>query len=406
MKEFYEFDEERHKSKSSMRGYIVIALIFLLLGGVLMYAAAPYLPNIGRDIAAAPNPSSNPTEPPQDGTEPNSSVPALGYQGDLFITADNPVVDIAAQVGPAVVGITTTTEVVVPDFFFNQRTVEREGYGSGIIISEAGHIVTNYHVVQNARNLFVILQGGTKLEAVFIGGDPESDIAVIQVDHPDLTVAKLGNSDLVRQGELAIAIGNPLGHNLAGTVTAGIISAVDRTLQIDRRTLKLLQTDAAINQGNSGGPLVNSRGEVIGMNTVKLAGAVVEGLGFAIPSNVFIPIVQQIIETGNVERPAQPWVGIIQPAEIDADRGREFDLPVGILVRDVYPGSPAEEAGILPGDVLLAFDGVEPLTMAALRETIEKKQVGDVVSVKVWRNGNDFVLRIKLADMAEIQQQP
>lgn len=406
MKEFYEFDEERYKSKGSVRGYVVIALIFLFIGGVLMYAAAPYLPNFVRNIAAAPSPSPNPTDSPQDGTEPNSAVPALGYKGDLFITGDNPVVDIAAKVGPAVVGIATTTEVVVQDFFFNPRTVEREGYGSGIIISEAGHIVTNYHVVQNARNLFVVLQGGDKLEAVFIGGDPESDIAVIQVDRPGLTIAKLGDSDLVRQGELAIAIGNPLGHNLAGTVTAGIISAVDRTLQIDRRTLKLLQTDAAINQGNSGGPLVNSRGEVIGMNTAKLAGTVIEGLGFAIPSNVFIPIVQQIIETGSVDRPARPWVGIIQPAEIDADRGRELNLPIGILIRDVFPGSPAEEAGILPGDVLLAFDGVEPLSMDALREAMDKKQVGDVVSVKVWRNGNDFVLRVKLADMAEIQQQP
>ncbi len=403
MREFYEFDEEHYQKKSHIKVYIAIALAFLMLGVVLMYAISPYLLDQSRNAAGNPDPAEEPKIAAEEEEPIKEALPTLGFKGDIFITGDNPIVEIAEQVGPAIVGITSTTEVVVPDFFANQRTVEREGYGSGIIISDKGHIVTNFHVVQNAKNLFVILQGGEKVEAILIGTDPQSDVAVIKIDHPGLTVAKLGDSDKVRQGELAIAIGNPLGHNLAGTVTAGIISAVDRTLQIDRRTLKLLQTDAAINQGNSGGALVNNRGEVIGMNTAKLGGNVVEGLGFAIPSNVFVPIAQQLIQTGRVEGPERPWLGVIQPVEITEEISKEYELPVGILVRDVYPGSPASEAGIKPGDVIIAFDAEQPITMTSLKEAIEKRKVGDVISIKLWRDGTEFVLKVKLADMAYIE---
>jgi len=405
VREFYEFDEERYQKKGNVWMFIAIALVFTLLGGILMYAVFPYLTN--PDDKLADNTGSIRAESDETTNSDASPLPVVGYQGDLFIEGENPVVQIAEKVGPAVVGITTTVEVLVPDFFFNQRTQEYEGTGSGIVISDKGHIVTNYHVVEGAKKLFVILQGGEKIEAELIGADPQSDVAVIKVDRTDLTVAKLGNSDEVRQGEFAVAIGNPLGHELAGTVNFGVISAVDRTLQLDGKTLKLLQTDAAINEGNSGGALVNMKGEVIGMNTIKLVGSRVEGLGFAIPSNVFIPIAQELIKKGKVEVPEQPWIGVVNPLEITEEISKEYNYPVGILVREVYPESPADISGILPGDVITAFEGVETPTMAILKENIGKHKVGDIVEVTIYRASNkkEFTLKLKLADMSKIDIQ-
>ena len=189
-------------------------------------------------------------------------------------------VDIAEKVSPAVVGITNKSIVTYRDWFFGEYYMqEQEGYGSGIIISEEGHIVTNAHVVQGAKEIFVVFQGEKQVQAQLIGMDANSDVAVVKVDKKDVedaeakfAVARLGDSDKVRPGELAIAIGNPLGHDLAGTITVGVISAVNRTLVVDQKPLKLIQTDAAINKGNSGGALVNSNGEVIGMNTLRAAG--------------------------------------------------------------------------------------------------------------------------------------
>ena len=209
-------------------------------------------------------------------------------QGDLpIITSDNPVVEISEKVGPAVVGITSRSVIKQRSPFFGQIYEEElEGYGSGIIISEEGYIVTNNHVIENADELVVILKGGKEVQATLVGQDSVTDVAVIKINEPDLTVAKIGDSDQVRQGELAIAIGNPLGHTLAGTVTVGVVSAVNRQITYGNNQFTMIQTDAAINPGNSGGALVNSKGEVIGMNTLK---SKAEGLGFAIPSNVFMP---------------------------------------------------------------------------------------------------------------------
>lgn len=402
MKEFYEFDEEGHQRKSNFKVYIVIALVFTLLGATIAYAISPYLMNQEK-LVSQPNETPG-TEQTQNAAANDSTLPALGYAGDLFISKDNPVVDISAKVEPAVVGITSTTEVVVPDAFSNQQsTQEVQGSGSGIIISEEGYILTNNHVIENTKQLFVILYGGEKVEAKLVGTDPQSDVAVIKIDRTNLTVAKLGDSDKVRKGEFAVAIGNPLGQELAGTINFGVISAVDRTLQMDGKELKLLQTDAAINQGNSGGALVNMQGEVIGMNTVKLAGELVEGLGFAIPSNVFKPIAQELIKNGSIKQPEKPWLGVITEVITD-QKSKDSGYPVGILIRDVYPESPAAVGGIKPGDVIIGFDGKEATTMETLKAGIETHKVGDVVDVKLWRDGSDFTLKIKLADMNAIKQ--
>jgi serine protease Do len=285
----------------------------------------------------------------------------------------------------------------VPDFFFydRSRTQDVEGYGSGIIISKEGHVLTNHHVIAGAKQLFVILFDGEKVEAELIGSDPQSDIAVLKIDHPDLTVAKIGDSDKVRKGDFAIAIGNPLGHELAGTVNFGVISAVNRKLQLDGRTMELIQTDAAINRGNSGGALVNMDGEVIGMNTVKFGGELVEGLGFAIPSNVFKPLAQEIIETGKVTYPQKPWLGVYI-REITAAFSRESGYPVGIQVIDIETNSPAAEAGVKPGDIIIGMNEKTLKTIEELQSTLESHEVGEVVDLKLWREGDEFALKVKL----------
>ena len=409
MKEFNEFDEERYQRRNSIKNYIIVALIFALIGGLAVYAVSPYL--MGQNGAKADQTAQGGNQPEEaeiTNTAANAdkdALPAIGSTKELLIDQDNPVVDIAAKVEKAVVGITSKSEVIVPNFFSNsQMTQDVEGYGSGVIISEDGYIVTNNHVVEGAKELYVILSGAEEpVKAKLVGRDPQSDVAVVKIDKPNLTVAKLGDSGKVKKGEFAIAIGNPLGHELAGTVNFGVISAVDRALQMEGKEMKLLQTDAAINQGNSGGALVNMNGEVIGMNTVKLGGESVEGLGFAIPSNVFKPIAQEIIKYGKVNYPEKPWLGV-QINEITEGISKEYGYPVGILIVNVVENGPAAVAGIQPGDVITGFDNKDIKTYDELKATLEKYKVGDVVNVNLWRNGSDFVLKVKLGDMNEYEQ--
>jgi serine protease Do len=406
MNEFYEFNEQNQQSRSHIWKYVAISLIFTLLGAMLMYYIIPYLNVNGTDILM-----DNQNEGQQD-LEGQTSV-SLGdsllqsqTENDIKIDPNNPVVDIAEKVGPAVVGITNKSVVIYQDFFWgNQIEREQEGYGSGIIISKDGYIVTNSHVVSGAKELYVILQGGKKVKAELVGSDPRSDVAVVKIDHPDLVVAKLGDSDKIKQGELAVAIGNPLGHELAGTVTVGYISAVNRKLQVQDKILHLIQTDAAINPGNSGGALVNVKGEVIGMNTVKITqstGYGAEGLGFAIPSNDFKKIVEEIVKYGEVER---PWLGI-RGGDMTAQLGKELGYPEnapddGVFVSEVYIDGPAGKAGLLPRDIIIEFDDKKIQKFEQVVDIISQHKVGDIVNIKVWRNQKIILLSVKLEKLSE-----
>ncbi len=401
MKEFYEFDEERYQKKSRVKGYIAIALIFTLIGGLLFYALSPYIigrnSSAGNEDAGQITKSPNPNDQNAASTDTNNDNSfTIGSREDFFIDRDNPVADIAAKLEKAVVGITNKSEVVVPDmFFYRQQVQEVEGYGSGIIISGEGHVLTNHHVVEGAKELFVIMSDGEIIKAELIGSDAQSDIAVLKIESDNLTVAKIGDSDMMRKGDFAIAIGNPLGHELAGTVNFGVISAPNRSLELDGKTMQLIQTDAAINNGNSGGALVNMNGEVIGMNTVKFGGGTVEGLGFAIPSNVFKPIAQEIIETGKVSYPQKPWLGVYI-GEITVEASQEYGYPQGVIITDVERDSPAAKAGMKPADVIIGMDGQELKTIDELRKILESHEVDDVVDIDLWRNGDEFTLKVKL----------
>lgn len=318
---------------------------------------------------------------------------ALGLQGESA-SGQEPmsIVDIARQVGPAVVGITATGESSSGMFLIPQQT---QSSGSGIIISSDGYIVTNNHVVEGASSLKVTLNTMEEYDAKLVGTDPQTDLAVIKIEATGLTAAVLGNSSDVEVGELAIAIGNPLGQELAGTVTTGIISATNRQVTVDDVEYTLLQTDAAINEGNSGGALVNAYGEVIGINSVKMASTGVEGLGFAIPSDIAKPVISDLIEYGYVT--GRPVIGITG-RNITEEMSRYYDLPVGVYIQSITEFSAAEKAGLRPGDVIIQCDGQTIETVDELNEIRDQHQVGDTLGLTVVRDGQRMDVSVTLQE--------
>lgn len=298
---------------------------------------------------------------------------------------ENPVVAVAQIAGPSVVGVSVT---YYEQIIFGQLA-EGESEGSGIIYSEDGYIITNYHVIEDAVNsssaaVKITLSDETEYQAEIVGTDEVTDLALLKIDPEEkLTPATFGDSSNIQVGELAVAIGNPLGQEFAGSVTVGYISALNRDITTDGRTYNVIQTDAAINPGNSGGALVNSKGEVIGINTIKISDDSVEGLGFAIPSNDALKIIEELKVTGKIIR---PYVGIygIDLDEATATRNR---LVEGIYVYQVQDGSPAQEAGLQNGDIIVEFDGQEVKTTQELNDIKNKKEIGDSVHIKVYRAG-------------------
>ena len=310
------------------------------------------------------------------------------------------VVDIAKKMGPSIVGIRMTVSSPQSRFSGGQSSAE----GSGIIISKDGYIMTNYHVVEYADSgntassntaLEVFLPDKRQVKAKFIGGDKKNDLAVIKIDLDNLPVAELGDSSKLEVGEPLIAIGNPLGMDFAGSVTTGVVSALNRTVEMEDKTLNTIQTDAAINPGNSGGALVNSSGQVIGINTVKISEAGVEGLGFAIPINDAKPIVDQLIMFGYIK--GRPLIGI-SGQEITEVISKQYNLPVGIYVMTVSPNSGAYNAGIKTGDTIISLAGKDVKTMADMDNIKKDYKAGDTVDAVVVRNGNKLNLKLTFSE--------
>lgn len=319
-------------------------------------------------------------------------------------------IKIYNDVGPSVVNITTIT--VSYDFFLNP--IPEKGTGSGFVIDRKGHIVTNYHVVENAKRLEVTLYDGTKYQAQVIGVDPGNDLAVIKIKAPEekLRPVVLGDSSGLRVGQKVLAIGNPFG--LERTLTVGIISSLGRTMKaINGRLMRgIIQTDAAINPGNSGGPLLDSSGRVIGVNTAIFSpvGANI-GIGFAVPVNTVKKVVTQLIEKGYVSR---PWLGILGQ-DITAEMAKVLKLPSeGILIARVIEGGPAQKAGlrggkeivalgnleiIFGGDLIVGINGKAVKTMDELSEIIESSQPGQVVKIVYYRKKERKTLEIRLSEM-------
>ncbi len=315
----------------------------------------------------------------------------------------SPVTQIAKKTGPSIVGIRTTISTPISQFF-NTGAEAAQAEGSGIVINRNGYIMTNYHVVQYAdpRNvnrqkvtMEVFLPDKRQAKAKFIGGDQLNDLAVVKIDLRNLPVADLGDSTKLNVGDLAVAIGNPLGLEFAGSVTSGVISALNRTVSVEDRTLDLIQTDAAINPGNSGGALVNSEGKVIGINTIKISVSGVEGLGFAIPINTAKPIVNQLIKYGYVK--GRPLIGI-SGQEITEPLSRYYNLPVGIFIIAVTPGSGADKAGIRKKDIMISLAGKKVTNMQDVNRIKKGYKAGDTVDTKVVRGKNKLTLKLTFSE--------
>lgn len=316
--------------------------------------------------------------------------------GDAQMRTFESIPDVVDAVRPAVVGIVNYQNIV------GYSEPVAAGSGSGFVVTEDGYIITNAHVVSGAVKLEVLFEDGTSMEAELVGKDIPSDIALLKIEKEGLTVLPMGNSDYLRQGEYVLAIGNPLdSYQLYGTVTFGIISAMEREINIDGYVNTYLQTDAAINLGNSGGPLVNLKGQVVGMNTAKsvVAGydengnaVAAEGIGFALPINKVIDIVNTIIIYGSVERPG---IGI-QVNTLEEASARVNGLVPGVYVVSITAGGPGEQAGLQAGDVIVAYNGEAVTDHNVLVSYCQSCSVGDSLNLTVYRNGQylDVVLVI------------
>ena len=312
---------------------------------------------------------------------------------------NTPAVRVARTVGPAVVGI--TNKAIARDFF--DRTFETSGVGSGVVFRNDGYIITNNHVIAGAKEIIVSLSDGNTVNGTLIGTDEMTDIAVVKVEAKDLPVAELGDSDEVVVGEPAIAIGNPMGLEFQGSVTVGVISALNRTLDLNDRRVKLLQTDAAISPGNSGGALVNADGEVIGINSAKLATTGVEGMGFAIPINTVKTIVNELMDKGYV---ARPYLGVtIFDKPTAARYGYQLSIEKGVYVFQVGLDSPAGRAGFQRGDIILAIDGKEVNSVTDVRNEVAAHKVGDKVKVLCDRDGREETVEVVLEEMPQPSNQ-
>ncbi|MDI6868404.1 MAG: trypsin-like peptidase domain-containing protein [Coprothermobacterota bacterium] len=333
---------------------------------------------------------------------PWTQQPTQEPQGYTEATQDA-ITAAVEKVAPAVVFIDTKYQVQTPfgfpDFYypFFQQPEPQEGQGSGVIVDgKNGYIMTNAHVVRNAVDIRVTLPDGRSFPGKVVASDSISDIAAVKIDSTNLPEAKLGDTSNLKVGSWAIAIGNPYGFE--NTVTVGVVSAMNRTLtnpETGRPLQDLIQTDAAINPGNSGGALVNIKGEVIGINTAIITYA--QGMGFAVDINTAKQVFNDLITKGQAIR---PWIGITY-SKITADTAKKLQLPdqMGVVVVEVMNGSPAQKAGVQVNDVIKAIDGTPIYQLDDLRNVIRNKNVGDQVSLTIWRNGSTLTISLKLEQM-------
>ncbi|MBQ8598645.1 MAG: trypsin-like peptidase domain-containing protein [Oscillospiraceae bacterium] len=281
-----------------------------------------------------------------------------------------------------------------------------EAQGSGIIMSEDGYIITNAHVIENAIGLKVVLSDGTEYAAQIVGSDSQTDLAVIKIEATGLTAAEFGNSEQLQVGEQLIAVGNPTGLELGGTLTVGYVSALNR--QIDTTSgLNYIQTDAAINPGNSGGALANEYGQVIGINSAKISGEDIEGLGFAIAINDAQPIIDDLINYGYVKGRVRMGIGVY---EMDAFMAQLNNAPQGLVVASIEAGTPAASSGLVPGDIITAIDGKDITAYDDISSILEGKQPGDVVVLSVFRRttgyaDKELTIQVELIESVETQAQ-
>ena len=391
----YEINNNQ-KHKSGFGKSIVLPFFSGVVGCALVIGTCFGIPSVREQIMNTGSTSSQTSNSNTMGTVDQVS---LKNYSDTAVYAANKIL-------PSIVGIkieyNVTSKIPV---FGRQAQSSATATGSGIIISEDGYILTNNHVVSSGETesyyqvseatkvSVTLFNDDTEYEAKIVGTDEQTDLAVIKIDKKDLPKAEFADSDSIKVGEFAMAVGNPLG--LQSSITCGVVSAVNREItDTDGKKYTLIQTDAAINSGNSGGALVNSEGKVIGVNTLKLSGEDIEGMGFAIPINSTTDITSQLIQYSKVKR---PYIGITG-MDLDEKTAKQNHLVEGIYIKSIDDFSSAEKAGLRPGDVIIEADGKKIKTMDELTEIKNSHKIGDEISIKVNRDGQEKDLTLKLGE--------
>lgn len=390
-----ESNQKKRKSGSKI-GYFFAALAGVLIGALLVLTVV--------------NNNDNETESENAGQSKNNEKSAEQVQ-DISIDVTSAVIDAGNKASDAVVGITNIQQT---NFWGQQGEASEAGSGSGVVYKKEGdkaYIVTNNHVIEGANELEVTLADGTKLPAKLMGSDPWTDLAVVEVAGAKVqTIAEFGKSTALKPGEPVIAIGNPLGLQFSGSITQGIISGLERTIEVDINedgqvdwNAEVIQTDAAINPGNSGGALVNMKGQVIGINSMKIAESAVEGIGLSIPIDSVVPIINDIEKYGEVKR-AFMGVSLASVEEISQYHQKNtLKLPEGVssgvAITSVQPNSPAAKAGLKEFDVIIKMDKEDIKDVVGLRKYLyNDKQIGDSINITYYRAGKKETAAVKLTE--------
>lgn len=405
-----EFSYNPGKPRKTIGKKILTGVIAILsVAAVATTSIVGYTLITGKNVVGTSNSNGNVTAKTNEDT--SSDVKSTIDRGNLptILQAAAPadalsIPEIVEKVSPSVVGISCITSQGVST-------------GSGVILSEDGYIITNAHVISGAQSISVVLpssygqvsdseadmEDNLTFTAEKVGSDDQTDLAVLKIDKSGLIPAEIGKSSEVQVGELSIVIGNPLGLDLANSVTAGIISAKDRTITVEDRTMNLMQTDAAVNNGNSGGPLINAYGQVIGITSAKVSSSVAEGLGFAIPIDEALPIVKDLMENGYVT--GRPSLGITG-TDVTSAYSSYYGIPQGFLVRDVTEGSGAEKAGIQQNDIIIAINDTMVSSISELNDIKNKCKVGDTVTLTIYRNGKKLDVDVVLGESSAEEPEP
>ena len=396
----YNKNEKSQKNKTGFGKTVILPFVSGVVGCSVVLGTCFGVPSIRSKLIN--NSSSNISTSNSSSTQSNGYVTqtSLSNYSDTAVYAANKIL-------PSIVGIKIEYTVNTQSFFGRSSSSTATASGSGIIISEDGYILTNNHVVSSSssesNSYYQITDAGkvtvtlfgdeTEYEAKIVGQDEQTDLAVIKIEKTGLTKAEFADSDSVKVGEFAMAVGNPV--NMDSTVTTGIVSAVNRKItDSDGKTYTCIQTDAAINSGNSGGALVNGEGKVIGINTLKLSGTGIEGIGFAIPINSTTDITSQLIQYSKVKR---PFIGI-SGIDLNAETAKTYNLVEGVYVKSVEDFSAAEKAGLKAGDVIIEVEGKSIKTMNELNEVKNSHKIGDELKLKINRDGTEKEITLTLGE--------
>ncbi|MEK4487853.1 trypsin-like peptidase domain-containing protein [Psychrobacillus sp. FSL H8-0484] len=392
----YEPQEEPKKEKKrGLPGYFLSALAGVMVGALLVWFL---IPSVVTNLPSAKT-AKNATETKQ-----------------LSVDITTDVTSAVEKASAAVVGVTNIQSVT--NFWSRSQSTQEAGTGSGVIYKKEGgkaFVITNYHVIEGAKSLEVTLVDGTKVQANLVGSDIWTDLAVLEIDDKGVdTVLEFGDSDALKQGETVIAIGNPLGLDFYGSVTTGVVSGKDRAIPVDLNQdgvedwqAEVLQTDAAINPGNSGGALINLAGQLIGINSMKISEATVEGIGLAIPINSAIPVIEDLEVNGQVNRPSM-GITMIDLTNVPAVHQRDTlklpaEVTTGVVVDQIVENSPAALAEMKTYDVIVEMDGQKIENSIDLRKHLyNEKEIGDELKVKVYRQGELVELTLTLKETTEL----